>query len=172
MKLFAVALLSVLAGSATALAAPAAAPVAFELEGVTVSDVVSLVYRDLLRVPFALSPEVYADRRPLSVRFEANGKAARSQFRAYLTALGYRVRSVGGLDYVEPLPPPVAPSMWSPSASCSPLARSRGDGCFRLQAQASGGVVFVRRPSACICIGERQWFGGLLHVVWRCADCR
>jgi hypothetical protein len=79
----------------------------FEADGVAVSEVVAWIYREVLRAPYVLSPEVYADRRLVAVRFQASEERAVTEARRYLTALGLTIRAQDGVDvlrYIEEEP--------------------------------------------------------------------
>ncbi|MBB3345958.1 type II secretion system protein GspD [Sphingomonas sp. BK069] len=92
-------------GPLLALALVAAAPappghVSVQLDAVPVSELVTILYRDVLRVPYVVAPEVSTDRRTVSVRLVAAPTEARAKVVAYLRAMGLAVVSVDGVDQI------------------------------------------------------------------------
>lgn len=85
---------------------PQAVPVSdVDVEGVSVSQLAVMVFRDIMNLPFVLSPEVYADTRPLAVHIKAEGKLFFTAVVNYFNALGYAVERKAGVLSVAPLPP-------------------------------------------------------------------
>ena len=72
------------------------------------SEVVGLLYREVLRVPFVVGEGVEADRRMVSVDIRGTPGQLADQATAYLAGLGYVDRVDRGVHQVS-LPPPPAP---------------------------------------------------------------
>jgi len=99
--------LALVLASATAAPVPRDLPPAYaskrvylQLDSVPLAEVVTVLFRDILGTPYALTPEVGADRRPVSVRIDTDRAQARSVVMAYLRVFGLRVVSAGGVDNV------------------------------------------------------------------------
>lgn len=96
------ALLPVFEHPAAALVAlPRVAGSRVDLRFVPVAQVVDLIYADLLRVPYVLDPDVLADVRPVSFRFDSADGDVRSFLANFLDSLGYVVTRRDGVDYVS-----------------------------------------------------------------------
>lgn len=78
------------------------------VEGITVSELAVMAFRDTLGLPFVLSPEVYADTRPLAVHIKSEGKPFFAAVERYFSALGYSIERRGGILSVQPTPAPKA----------------------------------------------------------------
>jgi type II secretory pathway component GspD/PulD (secretin) len=63
--------------------------------------VVALIYREVLRSPYVLGPEVYADRRLVSVRIQCSETQAVTDAQRYLSALGMVVRERDGIQQIR-----------------------------------------------------------------------
>jgi general secretion pathway protein D len=90
---------------AVALVAAAPAPsgqVRLQLDSMPIAELVTVLYRDVLRVPYVVAPEVSSDRRTVSIRLDAPAARVRPQVIAYLAAMGLQVTSVAGLDRIAP----------------------------------------------------------------------
>lgn len=93
---------SLILAAALLAATPAAArDVVVDLEGVPVAEVVMLLYREVLRTPYVLSPEVYSDRRLVSVRIQCSEEQAITDTKRYLGALGLVVREREGIHQLR-----------------------------------------------------------------------
>lgn len=78
--------------------------VSFTLDGVAVSQVVRVVFSEVLKTPYVLDPAVVGDSRPVSFRWDnARGDIKPFLF-GFLDMLGYRMTNVGGVDLVRPKP--------------------------------------------------------------------
>lgn len=89
--------------AAFALVAAAPVPdaqVRLQLDAMPVSELVTVLYRDVLRVPYVVAPDVATDRRPVSIRLDAPMSRVRMQITAYLKAMGLVVRNVAGIDQI------------------------------------------------------------------------
>lgn len=90
-------------------AAPMAA--SFDLQGANVSEVLQLLYGEVMSTPYVLDPEVLVDARQVSFRYK-NGQGDLQAFvGGFLESLGYTVERKGGVDFVrkrkaEEAPPP------------------------------------------------------------------
>ncbi|WP_067735894.1 type II secretion system protein GspD [Novosphingobium naphthalenivorans] len=84
-------------------AAPTLAPsgVFLQLDAVPLGEVVTIMFRDILKTPYVVAPEVGADRRPVSVRLDVPLPKARAAVMAYLKAFGLQVDRVAGVDQVR-----------------------------------------------------------------------
>lgn len=114
--------------AALALVAAAPAPagrVRLQLDALPVSELVTILYRDVLRVPYVVAPEVSTDRRTVSIRLDASPEQARAQVVAYLHAMGLTVNSVAGVDQITSAGGmglnPAGNGVYSP-ASASPVS--------------------------------------------------
>lgn len=117
--------------SAAPLAGTGTGRVQIQLDSVPVAELVTILFRDVLRTPYVVAPEVGTDRRTVSVRLDAVPADARKQIVAYLGALGVNVASVGGVDQVtssarppsSPFPSFSAPT-YSPPVTLMPQSGS------------------------------------------------
>lgn len=75
--------------------------VVLDAEGIPVSEVVALVYRKVLRAPYILAPEVYADRRLVSIRIQCAEERAQVDAQRYLKALGMVITEQDGIQRVR-----------------------------------------------------------------------
>jgi hypothetical protein len=73
--------------------------VSFDLTRVRVSEVAHLMFRDVLRTPYLLAPEVVNDERLISFRFDAS-KKTRADVLQLMDSLGLDVSSHAGLDVI------------------------------------------------------------------------
>lgn len=82
--------------------APLAKPVGsrIDLRFVPVAQVVDLIYGDVLNTPYVLSPDVLADARPVSFRFDRGSEDLPDMVRGFLRSLGYEVTVRDGVAYV------------------------------------------------------------------------
>jgi len=74
-------------------------PVSFDLTRVRVSEVAHLMFRDVLRSPYVLAPEVVNDERLISFRFDASKKSHADVVRL-LQSVGLDVTTRGDLDVI------------------------------------------------------------------------
>ncbi|KGV25817.1 bacterial type II and III secretion system family protein [Burkholderia pseudomallei MSHR4462] len=72
-----------------------------DLRFVPVAQVVDLIYADMLKVPYVIAPEVLADQRLISFRFDARDGDVRNFMRGFLASLGFTVDTRDGMDYVS-----------------------------------------------------------------------
>lgn len=82
-----------------------AAALSFELDGVPVSQIVRVVFSEVVKTPYVLDPAVVSDSRAVSFRWDSAKGEIRPFLSAFLDLLGYRVETVGGVDMVRPKPP-------------------------------------------------------------------
>lgn len=75
--------------------------VSFDLSSVRVSEVVQLIYRDVLSSAYLLDPEVLADARLVSFRYALKDRS-RAGVLPLLDAIGLEVVQRAGIDYVRP----------------------------------------------------------------------
>lgn len=79
-----------------------------DLRFVPVAQVVDLIYGDLLDAPYVLSPEVLADTRPVSFRFDRTRGDLREVVGGFLHSLGFDVTVRDGVAYVSKADPAAA----------------------------------------------------------------
>lgn len=72
----------------------------FDLQGVSVAEVVQLIYGHALKTPYLLAPEVLADSRPLSFRWSSSFGSIEAFLAQFLDSLGYKVDRRGKVDFV------------------------------------------------------------------------
>lgn len=87
--------------AAPLVALPKMAGTRIDLRFVPVAQVVDLIYADLLQEPYVLDPDVLADTRPVSFRFDKAQGDVRDFLGAFLGSLGYVVRQRDGVYYVS-----------------------------------------------------------------------
>lgn len=78
-------------------------PVSFDLTGISVAQVVQLIYGEALSTPYVLDPEVLTDARLVSFRYkDGDGASEIGSFLAsFLDSLGYQVERKAGVDFVR-----------------------------------------------------------------------
>jgi general secretion pathway protein D len=74
--------------------------VKFDLQGVGVAQVISLVYAEALKQPYVIDPAVLKDERSVSFRFDAEGGNIKPFWHDFLDALGIAVEMRNGVDFV------------------------------------------------------------------------
>ncbi len=77
-------------------------PARFELDAVSVAQVMRLVYGEVLRSPYVLDPAVVGDARLVSFRWDSESGDLRAFMRSFLDALGYSAEMRGGAEFVSP----------------------------------------------------------------------
>ncbi len=92
-----------------------AAPItaSFDLQSVNVSEVLQLLYGEVMSTPYVLDPEVLGDTRLVSFRYKHGQGDLQAFMGGFLESLGYTVERKGGVDFVrkrkaEEAPPPDA----------------------------------------------------------------
>lgn len=73
---------------------------AFDLQGVSVAEVVQLIYANAIKTPYMLAPDVLADNRPLSFRWSSGYGSLEIFLLQFLDSLGYKVERRGRVDFV------------------------------------------------------------------------
>ncbi|MBR8030381.1 type II secretory pathway protein [Burkholderia cenocepacia] len=71
-----------------------------DLRFIPVSQVVDLVYAEMLKRPYVLCPELLKDDRNVSFRYDREQGDIRDFMVGFLASIGYRVDVRGGVDYV------------------------------------------------------------------------
>jgi len=71
-----------------------------DLRFVSVAQVVDLIYADMLKTEYVIAPDVLADERVVSFRFDRSKADIRGALSDFLDSLGYVVASRDGVDYV------------------------------------------------------------------------
>lgn len=79
------------------------------LDGVTVADVAVAVFRDVEGAPYTLAPEVYGDKRLVSVRLSGPMPDLHKAAVRFFDAMGFAVDQRGGVWIVGPKPEPKVP---------------------------------------------------------------
>lgn len=83
----------------------------FDLKGANVSEVLQLLYGEVMSTPYVLDPEVLGDTRQVSFRYKHGQGDLQTFVWGFLESLGYTVERKGGVDFVrkrkaEEAPPP------------------------------------------------------------------
>lgn len=88
--------------SAPTIERPAAslAPISLQLDGIPQGSLVTMLLRDVMRVPYVIAPDVLADRRPISVRLIIPRDQVPERVVQFLRKNAYSVDLVGGTVYV------------------------------------------------------------------------
>lgn len=71
-------------------------PVIIDLQGVSLAQVVHLVYKEISPASYVLSPELVGDQRPVSLRWTGQPGQLPNFMDAWLETLGYSTRTRGG----------------------------------------------------------------------------
>ncbi|KDR24604.1 hypothetical protein, partial [Caballeronia grimmiae] len=71
-----------------------------DLRFVNVAQVVDLIYAEMLQTPYVIEPEVLADTRNVSFRFDRTKGDIRDGLSNFLDSLGFGVTTKDGVDYV------------------------------------------------------------------------
>lgn len=72
-----------------------------DLRFVPVAQVVDLIYAEMLDTPYVVAPEVLADERPVSFRYDRSDGDVRQFAGAFLQSLGYQVVERNGVSFVS-----------------------------------------------------------------------
>lgn len=73
----------------------------FDLQGVTVAEVIQMIYSNAIREPYVLSPDVLTDERPVSFRWSSGFGSLQGFLLRFLDSLGYKLETVGRVDFVS-----------------------------------------------------------------------
>lgn len=65
------------------------------------SQLIQLVYSDVLTTPYVIDPAILEDKRVVSVRFDSGRGDFRAWWREFLANFGYAVVARGGVDFIE-----------------------------------------------------------------------
>lgn len=76
------------------------APIRIQLDAVPTSSLVTMLLRDVMRVPYVIAPDVLSDRRPTSVRLVIPRDQVPERVVAYLRRSGFSVQLQGGTVFV------------------------------------------------------------------------
>lgn len=76
------------------------APISLQLDGIPQGSLVTMLLRDVMRVPYVIAPDVLADRRPISVRLVIPRDQVPERVVQFLRKNAYSVDLVGGTVYV------------------------------------------------------------------------
>lgn len=88
-----------------------AKPVSFDFQVVNVSQVIGLVYKEALKVPYVIDPLVLRDDRLVSFRFDSSSSDFRKFWATFLDSLGFAVEVKNGIDFVSLKKQDVSPSI-------------------------------------------------------------
>lgn len=72
----------------------------FDLQGVSVAEVIQLIYANAFKTPYVLAPEVLADTRPLSFRWSSGYGSLEGFLLRFLDSLGYKLEKRNNVDFV------------------------------------------------------------------------
>ncbi|GAB2895610.1 bacteriophage-related lipoprotein [Uliginosibacterium flavum] len=75
-------------------------PTGFDLTGVKVADALQLIFGDALHTPYMFDPEVAADQRIISFRWQSDKGDLRPFLISFLDSLGYALENRAGVDFV------------------------------------------------------------------------
>lgn len=75
--------------------------VAFQLDSVPVSQVLRVVYSEILKTPYVIDPVALKDERIVSFRWDSGRGDVRVFVDRFLAAMGYQVETAGGVDFVR-----------------------------------------------------------------------
>ncbi|MFZ6678702.1 type II secretion system protein GspD [Undibacterium sp. Tian12W] len=78
----------------------ATVPVKFDFRLINVGQVVQLVYGEALKQPYVIHPDVLADARLVSFRYESANGDSRSFLANFLDTLGFAIETKQGVDYI------------------------------------------------------------------------
>ncbi|MEM8512329.1 general secretion pathway protein D [Massilia sp. MP_M2] len=81
-------------------------PPRFDFTGVSVLQVIQLIYGEALQGPYVIEPEVMTDQRPVSFRYDARSGDLRAFIAAFLDSLGLVAIRRSGVDFIGKKPPP------------------------------------------------------------------
>ncbi len=87
--------------SAWSLPAVKVAPLSFSLDSVSVSQVLRIVYGEVVMTSYVLDPVVVADQRLVSFRWDSSKGDIRSFMVSFLGSLGYVINTRSGVDFVR-----------------------------------------------------------------------
>jgi hypothetical protein len=77
------------------------APIVVQLDGVPTGSLVTMLLRDIMRVPYVIAPDLLADRRPMSVRLVIPRHQVPQKVVTFLRNNGMTVKLDGGTIYVS-----------------------------------------------------------------------
>lgn len=77
--------------------------VALDFDGVQVSQVLRVVFGEMLRTPYVMDPAVLQDQRAVSFRWSSRKGEVRPFLRSFLSSLGYSIELREGVDFVAPV---------------------------------------------------------------------
>lgn len=75
-------------------------PISISLDGIPTSSLVTMLLRDVMRVPYVIAPDVLSDRRPTSVKLVIPRDKIPERVVGYLRRTGFSVEISGGTVYV------------------------------------------------------------------------
>lgn len=75
-------------------------PLKFDFQMLQVGSVIQLIYAEALKQPYVIDPEVLADSRAVSFRYDAHNGDMRPFIAGFLDSLGLSVQVKNGVDYI------------------------------------------------------------------------
>ncbi|MFZ3002126.1 MAG: type II secretory pathway protein [Undibacterium umbellatum] len=75
-------------------------PLKFDFQMLQVGSVIQLIYAEALKQPYVIDPEVLADSRAVSFRYDAHNGDMRPFITGFLDSLGLSVQVRNGVDYI------------------------------------------------------------------------
>ena len=79
-----------------------AADLNFELDAVPVSQVLRVIFTDVVKTPYVLDSAVVNDSRLVSFRWDSSKGQIKPFLVVFLDSLGYRIVTVSGIDLIKP----------------------------------------------------------------------
>lgn len=75
--------------------------VSFELDSVPVSEIVRVIFTEVVKTQYVLDPAIIADIRPASFRWNSETGSVRPFLLAFLDLMGYQIKTVSGVDLIS-----------------------------------------------------------------------
>lgn len=79
-------------------------PVSFQLDAVPVSQVLRVIYLEVLKVPYVIEPDALQDNRTVSFRWDSTRGDIRPFLSSFLDSMGYNIETRNGIDFVKEKP--------------------------------------------------------------------
>lgn len=73
----------------------------FELDSVPVSEIVRVIFTEVVKTQYVLDPAIIADTRPASFRWNSETGSVRPFLLAFLDLMGYQIKTVSGVDLIS-----------------------------------------------------------------------
>lgn len=101
LKLHTFAALFALMLSGNVLAQTIKRPARFNLQGIQVSEVIQIIYSEVVKTPYVLEPEVFNDSRLVSFRYNNSKGDIQPFLNDFLDTLGYVITKKGAVDIIS-----------------------------------------------------------------------